>query len=102
MYLRKKSSDYKKCNFIKIIEMEYCYEKAIYNGGKKNNLYIGNLYSLKDTGKIAVGIEVDPSNYGLSSSLVNGVKSDINHGESVVNFEDLLINETYYEIIGCF
>lgn len=66
----------------------------------KNNLYIGNLYSLKDTGKIAVGIEVDPSNYGLSSSLVNGVKSDINHGESVVNFEDLLINETYYEIIG--
>lgn len=66
----------------------------------KNNLYIGNLYSLKDTGKIAVGIEVDPSNYGLSSSLVNGVKSDINHGESVISFEELLLNETYSEIIG--
>lgn len=66
----------------------------------KNNLYIGNLYSLKETGKIAVGIAVDPSNYGLSSSLVNGIKSDINHGESVVSYEELLDNETYSEIIG--
>jgi hypothetical protein len=37
----------------------------------KNNLYIGNLYSLKETAKIALGIDVDPSNYALSSSLVN-------------------------------
>ena len=66
----------------------------------KNNLYVGNLYSLKETGKIAVGIAVDPSNYGLSSSLVNGVKSNINHGESVVSYEELLLNETYSEIIG--
>lgn len=65
----------------------------------KNNLYVGNLYSLKDTGKIAVGFEVDPSNYGLSSSLVNGMKSDINHGESVVSYDDLLKNETYSDVI---
>ena len=66
----------------------------------KNNLYVGNLYSLKETAKIALGIDVDPSNYALSSSLVNGVKSDINNGESVVSYEDLLLNETYSEIIG--
>lgn len=66
----------------------------------KNNLYVGNLYSLKETGKIAIGIEVDPSNYGLSSSLVNGMKSNINRGESVVSYEELLLNETYSEIIG--
>lgn len=65
----------------------------------KNNLYVGNLYSLKQTAKIALGIEVDPSNYALSSSLVNGVKSDINNGESIVSYEDLLINETYSETI---
>lgn len=66
----------------------------------RNNLYVGNLYSLKDTGKIAVGIEVDPTNFGLSSSLVNGLKSDINRGESVVSYEELLLNETYEEVIG--
>ncbi len=66
-----------------------------------NNLYVGNIYSSKNyVGRITPSITANKTNYAYSDGLVNGVISNINNGEVMVSYEQLLISDIYKDTIG--
>lgn len=64
-----------------------------------NNLYIGNIYTLRESNKLIPNIVLDETNYTLATSLINGVPNATVEGGTVLTIDDLLKEETYTDVI---
>lgn len=65
-----------------------------------SNLFVGNIYNPKGlTGRIVSNYVVHETNFALDSSLINGVISDLNNGETFISKGDLLYEDTYLETL---
>ena len=71
------------------------------NDSIQRSIYLGNLYSSSTDQymhRISGNYISDVSNYAMSSNLINGVISDENNGETILNYDDYLKEETYQNI----
>ena len=70
------------------------------NSYYNNNLYVGNIYTLRESNKLVPNIELLENNFTLATSLINGSPNDEVVGGTVLTIDQLLVPETYTEIIG--
>lgn len=73
---------------------------AVDNTYYHNNLYVGNIYTLRESNKLVPNIVLDETNFTLATSLKNGVPNAEVEGGTVLTIDDLLKEETYTEVIG--
>ena len=68
----------------------------------EGNLYVGNIYTKSNDNiisRIANEIVVPENNYTINSTLINGVRSDVSTGETILDTQALYDPATYTDII---